>query len=118
MLSEQKLYNFKKELSVYHTMLIQAAENIADQDISNYPVFVAYQQEEEAGLGLPLIAAAPDTAQWSVNVSTLEELVAKKVVAMEQVDRFRSVYNTHTHDLCYLVWHEGTAQFIFVPRYS
>jgi predicted nucleotidyltransferase component of viral defense system len=116
MLTEKAWNEFKQELEVYQVMLAQAADHIADQDISNYPVFVVYQQEEESGLGLPVVAADAHSGKWSINVTTLEELVAKKVVAMEQVDRFRSLYKTHPADLCYLVWHEEKAQFVFIPR--
>jgi len=116
MLGEKALHQLQSNLKPYLSLLTQAAESIRTQEISNYPVFVLYQQEEHPGIGLPLIAAEQTTITWSVNASTLEELAAKKIVAMENVDRFREVYKTHPNDLCCLVWHEAHGQFVFLPE--
>lgn len=119
MLNEQALRNLKDKLDVYLPLLSQAAETIKDQDISNYPVFMVYESEEHPGIGLPVVAAAqkgPEVFGWSINATTLEELVAKKIVAMENVDRFRSVYKTHPNAICCLVWHENAGQFVFLPK--
>lgn len=115
MLSEKGLHSLKKQLHPYLLLLVKTANSIRDQDISNYPVFVVYQEEEAAGLGIPVIAAEATTEGWSINASTLEELAAKKVVAMENVERFSSVYKTNEGAICCLVWHEGNAQFVFIP---
>ncbi|MEM1215427.1 MAG: hypothetical protein AAGJ82_07075 [Bacteroidota bacterium] len=118
MLGEQALNTLRASLQPYLSLLTQAAESISVQEISNYPVFILYEQAEEPGIGLPLIAAGEDTGDlsWSVNASTLEELAAKKIVAMANVDRFREVYKTHPHDICCLVWHEQQGQFVFLPQ--
>ena len=115
MLSEKGLHGLKKQLHPYLLLLVKTANSIRDQDISNYPVFVVYQEEEAAGLGIPVIAAEATTEGWSINASTLEELAAKKVVAMENVERFSSVYKTNEGALCCLVWHEGNDQCVFIP---
>ncbi|WP_020536406.1 hypothetical protein [Lewinella cohaerens] len=115
MLSEKGLHDLKKQLHPYLLLLVKTANTIKDQDISNYPVFVVYQEEEAAGLGIPVVAAEATTEGWSVNASTLEELAAKKVVAMENVERFTTVYKTNEGAICCLVWHEGNAQFVFIP---
>jgi len=115
MLSEKGLHGLEKQLQPFLLLLVKTANAIMDQDISNYPVFVVYQEEEAAGLGLPVVAAEATPDKWSINVTTLEELAAKKVVAMENVDRFTSVYKTNEGAICCLVWHEGNAQFVFIP---
>jgi hypothetical protein len=118
MLNEQALRNLKDKLDVYLPLITQAADTIQDQDISNYPVFMVYESEEHPGLGLPVVAAQQGEGQfgWSINATTLEELAAKKIVAMENVDRFRSVYKTHPDSICCLVWHEAAGQFVFLPK--
>ena len=88
MLSEKELNDLRQELLPFLPLLEKTAESVRDQDISNYPIFVLYQQEENAGLGIPVVAADSASTPWSVNVSTLEELATKKVVAMENVERF------------------------------
>ncbi|MEL7219967.1 MAG: hypothetical protein AAGJ93_01535 [Bacteroidota bacterium] len=118
MLNEQALRNLKDKLDVYLALLSQAADTIKTQDISNYPVFMVYEAEEYPGIGLPVVAAQEGEGAfgWSINASTLEEMVAKKIVAMENVDRFRSVYKTHPNAICCLVWHEDAGQFVFLPK--
>lgn len=115
MLSEKALHGLKNQLQPFLLLLVKTATAIKDQDISNYPVFVVYQEEEAGGLGLPVVAADATSEGWSVNATTLEELAAKKVVAMENVDRFTTVYKTNEGALCCLVWQEGAAQFVFIP---
>ena len=115
MLTEEKLHELKTQLQVHLPLLGKTAEAITDQDISNYPVFVAHQAGEEFGLGLPVIATHDDLP-WSINVSTLEELASKQIVAMEKVESFTALYKTHPNDLCLLVWNDGAAQFVFLPR--
>ena len=116
MLGKKSLHQLQSNLKPYLSIITQAADSIRTQEISNYPLFVLYQQDEHPGIGLPLIAATARANKWSVNASTLEELVAKKIVAMENVDRFREVYKTHPDDLCCLVWHEDHGQFVFLPQ--
>lgn len=115
MLSEKELHELRQVLLPYLPLLEKAAASVQDQDISNYPIFVLYQQEENAGLGIPVVAGTPENTGWSVNVSTLEELATKKVVAMENVERFSSVYKTNPQALCCLVWNGGAAQIVFIP---
>lgn len=115
MLIEKELHQLREDLLAYFPLLETTASSVQDQDISNYPVFVLYQQEENAGLGIPVVAGSTENTPWSINVSTLEELATKKVVAMENVERFTSVYKTNPEALCCLVWNEGAAQIVFIP---
>jgi len=115
MLSEKELHQLRELLLPYLPLLEKASESVRDQDISNYPIFVLYQQEENAGLGIPVVAADAENVAWSINVSTLEELATKKVVAMENVERFTAVYKSNPDALCCLVWNGGAAQIVFIP---
>lgn len=116
MLDAQQLNALQKALTPFLPLLAKAADTIVDQDISNYPIFVVYQKEEQAGLGLAVVAGTTENDHWSVNISTLEELATKQVVAMEKVDSFRKIYQSNSDSLCWLVWQKGTAQIVFVPR--
>ena len=116
MLDAEKLNALQKALQPFLPLLAKASDAIVDQDISNYPIFVVYQKEEETGLGLAVVAGTAENDHWSVNVSTMEELATKQVVAMEKVDSFRKIYQSNANSLCWLVWQKGTAQIVFVPR--
>lgn len=116
MLDAQKLNALQEVLRPFLPLIAKAADAIVDQDISNYPIFVVYQEEEQAGLGLAVVAGTVENDHWSVNISTLEELATKQVVAMEKVDSFRKIYQSNPNSLCWLVWQNGAAQIVFVPR--
>ena len=115
MLREKALHALQEQLRPYLSLLVKTADAVRDQDISNYPVFVVYREAEAAGLGLPVVAAEATAEGWSVNATTLEELATKKVVAMENVERFIPVYRSNEGTLCFLVWREDDARFVFIP---
>ncbi|MEZ4985360.1 MAG: hypothetical protein R2795_10045 [Saprospiraceae bacterium] len=94
-------------------LLEQAASNVQDQMISNYPVMLVFPATEEASIGLPLVDAGQ--AGWSVNITTLEELVTKGIVEMANVDRFREVYKSNKASLCCLLLDNVQPRFIFIP---
>ncbi len=118
MLSENELKILQQQLQPILPLIAQAADVIIDQDVSRYPVFIVSKSLEDIGLGLPVVPGTTNAGDWSVNASTLEELAAKQVVAMEKVDQFRSIYKSNSPSLCMLVWREGPAQFAFLPRPS
>lgn len=110
---EDQYQQIYRELNPYLPILGQAADTILDQDVSLYPIFVV--SAEPIDMGIPLISR-PDTGQWLINASTLEELVTKRIVQEERLDVFRSVYkDPHTH-LCLLIFSEGNASIGFMPR--
>jgi len=115
MLGEKELQKIQENLRTHFPLLVDAATAITDQDISNYPVFVIFRMTDDSGIGLPVIAGNDANANWSVNLTTLEELASKQVVDMANVERFTAVYKTHTDSLCCLIYHAGKAQFVFMP---
>jgi hypothetical protein len=115
MLGEQKLQELRKELHSALPIMAQAAATIRDEEVSNYPVFVLFQEADGASLGIALLAAEATPSGWQVHASTLEELASKQIVAMENVERFTAVYKSHQDALCCLVYSSGAAQFVFIP---
>lgn len=117
MSSEPQWQQLQQQLADYLPLLARAAESVVDQEVSNYPILVYYHGEEVAALGLPVVSHTQADPSWSVNLTTLEELVTRKVVAVEKVDDFRQLYRARMSDhLCFLVWAQGNARFAFVPR--
>lgn len=115
MLNENELLTLQQQLRPYLPLLREAAMAILDADVSKYPIFVVYQGDDTVGLGLPVVDGISENDNWSINATTLEELVTKQVVAMEKVDNFRSLFREKKGHACCLVWHGGPAQFAFVP---
>lgn len=107
------LSKVEKLLKAYRTQLIQAADTIREQDVSNYPIFVASQLPLE--LGIPLLKREQMTEGWAINASTLEEFHAKQIIDTDKIDDFRALYKSHTDDLCIFATTEEGVKFIFIP---
>jgi hypothetical protein len=107
------LQKVEKILKTYRNQLRQAADIIREQNVSNYPIFVASQLPFE--LGIPLILKGDMTEGWSINASTLEEFHAKQIISADKVDDFRALYRSHGGELCIFATTEEGAKFIFIP---
>ena len=52
---------------------------------------------------------------WSINISSLEEFVAKQVISSEKLEEFKKVYKSPDDHLCIFVISELGAAFIYLP---
>ncbi|CAH1001206.1 hypothetical protein LEM8419_02104 [Neolewinella maritima] len=104
------------DIKAYHQPLRQAAETVRDEKVSNYPIFVAYAGDDPDSIPGIFLLEVPTKREliWTVNVTTLEELVAKQVVTQEKIDPFRKVYKTNGDDFCFLVFDDAGGRFAFV----
>jgi hypothetical protein len=117
MVQEEILYELKKGLTSYMPLLGKMADEVVGQGVSVYPIFVAFKGQQEVGLGLPVIQAEEGRLfDWTIHISTLEELASRQVIGMEKVDNFRIIYKDAAEQLCFLVWDAGQASFAFIPR--
>lgn len=102
------------ELDIYRKLMTQAAKVILDQDVSDYPIMVAHQQELE--LGMPIFKREDNKgSKWSIHASTLEEFVSRQIVFPEKVEEFKTNYKDPNTNVCIFVLSELGAEFIFLP---
>ncbi len=114
-MDEQMRYKLlEEELRSYKKALGKAADTIMDERVSSYPIFVVHKGVAE--LGIPLIKEEEVAGHWSVNASSLEEFVAKRLIREDRVDDFKAVYKDPAEWLCLFVVDEEGANFIFLPR--
>ncbi len=109
----EKMFILKEQLSIYLDMAREAKYKIINEDISNYPIFVAHQ--DEINIGIPLLDREKVQSIWSINASTLEEFYTKKLIQDEKLDEFRNLYNNHKNEICFFVLSEVGAQYLFIP---
>ncbi len=109
-----KYLKLREEIKPYLKVLREASSMIRDQDVSNYPIFVFYQQEIE--LGVTLVDREGTAGNWSVNASTLEEFVARQLIEEENVPGFKKHYRDPEKHFCLFVLSELGAEFIFIPQ--
>lgn len=109
-----KLRFLEQELMQFTAILGKAADTVLDQDISNYPIFVAHKQDVE--IGIPIIDRSKENSEWNIHISTLEEFVSRSLIDPTKIDDFRKVYKPPTEQLCFFVLSEFGATFNFLPR--
>ncbi len=90
---------------------LQTIKTIQDENVSNYPILVAFPSFTNVDIGLPI----HEGQKLSFNATTLEELAMKKVVNMEKIDEFRKLYKEKKDTLCIFLLEKPAPQFIFIP---
>ena len=118
-MQEQKDWvQLQSDIKKYRSVLREAATTVVDENVSNYPILVAYaggDSDKVPGVFVTEILTDRDLI-WTINVSTLEELVAKQIVGRERIDPFRKVYKEHADEFCFLIIDAAGARFGFVPN--
>ncbi len=109
----EKIFLIKEQLEPFSAVVKDTANKIKEEGISNYPIFVAHQDETD--IGIPIIKRTENGGIWSINASTLEQFYTNKLIKKEKLEDFKNLYNNHRHDICYFVLSEIGAQYIFVP---
>lgn len=113
MSKSERFLTLDKELQPYKKMMAEAADIILDQGVSNYPIFIAHQQEFDMGI---VLTPQNEKSRWAIHASSLEEFVSKQIIFPEKVEEFKANYKDASHSLCIFVLSELGAQFIFLPR--
>jgi hypothetical protein len=106
------LKTLEKLFKKYRVVLSKAADTIRLQNVSNYPIFVASQEDIE--IGIPLLRREQIDNQWLINASTLEEFNAKQIITTDRIDDFRHLYKSHGEDICIFAYTEGVGKFLFI----
>lgn len=95
----------------YQARFDEAVQTIRNEQVSNYPILVAYPSFTTINIGLLL----QEGEALSFNATTLEELAVKKVVNMEKVNSFREVYKKKSNYFCVFLLERPAPQFVFIP---
>lgn len=106
----------KEELESYRKLMTQAADVVVEQNVSDYPIFVAHQQQVE--IGMSIFDASKQGGKWNIHASTLEEFVSKQIILTEKIEDFKKNYRDPSLFVCVFVLSELGAEFVFLPRKS
>ena len=113
MSKSERFLTLEQELQPYKKMMADAADIILDQDVSNYPIFIAHQQEFDMGI---VLTSVNEKSKWAIHASSLEEFVSKQIVFPDRIEEFKSNFKDPSESLCIFVLSELGAQFLFIPR--
>jgi len=94
----------------------EAKVTIIDQGVSEYPIMIIHNQE--LSIGIPIAEKGKVKGNWSINASTLEEFISKRLIEENKIDSFKTIYKTRKKFICMFVLSELGADFIFLPDES
>jgi hypothetical protein len=112
--NKNALLEIERLLKRYRNKLAIAADTIRNENVSNYPIFVASKTAVEIGVMLFPQGQLPDN--WIVTASSLEEFHVRKIIDTEKIDDFRELYRSKPTEICvFAIDTEGSSKFIFIP---
>lgn len=111
---EGYLGKFASDVEFYHVLMDEAFEGVINEGVSKYPVFIFHQQD--ITVGLPIAERETIGADWSVNISTLEEFYIKGLVTIEQVEEIKLKISASVPMYCCLVLSREKGSMVFLQR--
>ena len=108
-----ELQELNQNLNIYKESIREISEEIIDNQVSKYPVFIA--SREETNLGKQIIDKEELALEWSINASTLEEFIRRKIVLENKLDAFKKSYKDPRKFLCVFALLTENAGFIYLP---
>jgi len=108
-----ELQELNQNLNIYKESIREISEEIIDNQVSKYPIFIA--SREETNLGKQIIDKEELALEWSINASTLEEFVRRKIVLENKLEAFKRSYKDPRKFLCVFTLLTENAGFIYLP---
>lgn len=108
-----ELQELNQNLNIYKESIREISEEIIDNQVSKYPIFIA--SREETNLGKQIIDKEELALEWSINASTLEEFVRRKIVLENKLEVFKKSYKDPRKFLCVFALLTENAGFIYLP---
>lgn len=117
MMTEELLKSYlntlRLDLNFYKDSIREVSQDIISEGFSQYPIFIAHQAEVK--LGEVILDREELGTNFTIQATTLEDLVDKKVVLSANVARFKAAYKDPEKHCCIFLVTEHGAQFVFVP---
>jgi len=107
------LNTLRLDLNFFKDSIKEVSQDIISEGFSKYPVFIAHQAE--VTLGEVILDKEELGTNFTIQATTLEELVEKQIVLPKNVEKFKSAYKDPEKQCCIFLVTEHGAQFVFVP---
>ncbi|MEY3965367.1 MAG: hypothetical protein RL263_536 [Bacteroidota bacterium] len=110
---KQSLEELKKQLKGLSAELKEVSNDIIEAKFSEYPIFVAHQ--ENARIGELLFDRTEYGFAYSINATTLERLIELNIIQEDKLADFKKAYGDVKKNYCVL-WLKGEfTRFVFMP---
>lgn len=113
---EAQLTQLRGELILMKESIKETALEVIAEGYSNYPIFIAHQ--EEVKIGEVILDKADMATVWSISASTYEEFEEKKLLSPEGAKLFKEQFKDPKQFICLFVVFGQSARFVFVPYKS
>ena len=110
----ERLLALQQELQHYLEIFERAYSMVIDKKASKYPILALHM--EAIKLGIPIIQKSVNGGNWNINISSMEEFIAKQLIRPERVEEFQALYERKKGNYCLFVLSDLGAQFVFIPR--
>lgn len=109
----QLLETLKQDFKTYKDALQEVSEDIIKQGFSQYPIFVAHQ--EDVAIGEVILDRNELGTNWTIQASTLEEFIEKGIIEENRAEFFRNSFKSPGTTCCMFMVSQYGARFVFVP---
>lgn len=110
---ETLLSLLKTDVEYFNESIREAAEDVLTSGATEYPVFIAHQ--EEIAFGEELLSNNQYPTHWSISLTSLEELEERGMFDKEGKAKFKSTFKDPHEHMCILVATPALAKFVFIP---
>lgn len=107
------LESLEIDLKFLNDSIKEIAIEIMVEGLSKYPIFIAHQHE--VTLGEVIFDRHEMNIDWTIQASTLEEFIERKVIKKELEERFTDTYKSPNKYMCVFVVVPEGANFVFFP---
>jgi len=108
------LKTLNEDLALNKELLKQISEAIITNEVSRYPIFVAYR-DDELSIGKTVINKYEFNMNWHINVSHLEEFVNANIINEAMVEQFKEIYKDPKDFMCLFLIYDEEGSFVFKP---
>lgn len=107
------LQSLKVDLDFYSDSIKEISNEMVAEGYTLYPIFVAHQHE--VNIGEVILDRVELDTKWTINASSLEEFVDKKVIQEERRAYFEKNFKKASDFMCLFVVVPEGANFVFYP---
>jgi len=110
---EAALTTLESQLKEINEMLKEVSDDIIQGGFSEYPIFVAHQ--EDAKIGELIIDRSEFDFPFSINATVMERLIELNILTDDRKDQFIKAFGDTSKNMCILWLFGQHSQFIFMP---
>lgn len=111
--SSSPLQSLKVDLDFYKDSIQEISSEMIAEGYTLYPIFIAHQHE--VSIGELILDKTELATNWSINASSLEELVQRGVVKEDRQVYFEKQFKPADKFMCLFVIVPEGANFVFYP---